>query len=255
MAKLIGPAPTLVAHRGFSGHYPENTLLAYQEAHRCGAKYMELDLQLTVDHVPVLHHDATLERMAGVELDVRDITAKRFKSLSAGYAERFDDRFSDNRFTTLKKFCKWLKKNPDLIIFLEIKQESIDRFGIPLFIDEVHQRILRTKVESQCVMISFNHEALVYTRQVSTLPVGWVLPEWSQENHKLALSSRPDFLFCDTQQLPETDQEIWQGSWQWAVYNLDDVESAIAMANRGIPFLETNQIGALMRDASLRGDN
>ncbi|MFT7527848.1 MAG: glycerophosphoryl diester phosphodiesterase, partial [Arenicella sp.] len=56
------------------------------------------------------------------------------------------------------------------------------------------------------------------------------------------------FLFCDKDHLPGGDHEIWRGSWQWAVYNLDDVDSAIAMANRGITFLETNQIGTLMSD-------
>jgi glycerophosphoryl diester phosphodiesterase len=90
---------------------------------------------------------------------------------------------------------------------------------------------------------------------MSEMRIGWVLPEWSEQNHKLAEACKPEFLFCDKQELPKTDQEIWQGCWQWAVYNLDDVPSAIAMANRGIPFLETNQIGTLMQAETLRQSN
>ena len=81
--KLKGVPPTLVAHRGYSGRYPENTLLAYQAAYEHGARYMELDLQLTSDSVPVLHHDVSMQRMAGIDIDVRDIKAKRFKAMPA----------------------------------------------------------------------------------------------------------------------------------------------------------------------------
>ena len=81
---------------------------------------------------------------------------------------------------------------------------------------------------------------------------GWVLPEWTQENRALLEKLKPDFLFCDKDYLPADDADLWQGSWQWAIYNLDTVESAIAMANRGFPFLETNEIGTLMGDSRLR---
>ncbi len=246
--KLVGARPILVAHRGYSGRYPENTLLAYKAAREQGALYMELDLQMTRDRVPVLHHDQSLLRMAGVDIDVRDVEANYFKKLKASYQIRFEDQFTDNSFTTFRKFCKWLKRNPDITIFVEIKQESIDRFGIAEFIDQVYRRILQSNVESQCVIISFNLESLEYTRKISPMRIGWVLPEWSEQNRQLALESKPDFLFCDKDYLPNGDHEIWRGNWQWAVYNLDDVDSAIAMANRGIAFLETNQIGTLMSD-------
>lgn len=251
MSKLVGSAPILVAHRGYSGRYPENTLLAYNAAYEHGARYMELDLQMTADQVPVLHHDESLQRMAGVDLDVRDIKAKRFKTFHASYPERFKDEFNDNQFTTFKSFCRWLKQHPDVIIFVEIKQESINRFGIPVFIDEVYKRILKTEVEDQCVIISFNDEVIEYARKISPMRTGWVLPKWSDKNEQILKTLKPDFLFCDKNFLPKKDEDIWRGSWQWAIYNLDDIASAIAMANRDMPFLETNQIGTLMQDDEL----
>jgi len=60
----------LIAHRGYSGRYPENTLLAYEAAYQHGARYMELDLQLSSDCVPILHHDVSLKRMSGIDLDI-----------------------------------------------------------------------------------------------------------------------------------------------------------------------------------------
>lgn len=248
---LKGAAPVLVAHRGYSGRYPENTLLAYQAAYQHGARYVELDLQLTIDNVPVLHHDTSLLRMAGIDVDVRDTKAKHFKAMKASYPERFDKEFVDNDFTTLRRFCKWLSKHHEVTVFIELKQDSIDRVGIPMFVDEVHKRILKSDVESQCVLISFNHEVVEYARKVSPMRSGWVLPKWNDKNKEILHELKPDFLFCDKTFLPSDDADIWRGSWQWAIYNLDDVPSAVAMANRGMPFLETNQIGTLMGDDAL----
>jgi len=202
---LQGPPPILVAHRGYSGRYPENTLLAYQAAYQHGAKYMELDLQLTSDRVPVLHHDTSLLRMAGIDDDIRDIKAKHFKAMHASYPQRFDTEFADNAFTTFKKFCKWMARYPEVTTFVEIKQGSIDRFGIPVFMDEVYKRILSTETEAQCVIISFNHEVVEYTRKISPMRVGWVLPSWSDENCDRLRALKPDFLFCDKEFLPRRD--------------------------------------------------
>ncbi len=250
-SKLLGPPPILVAHRGYSGRYPENTLLAYTAAYDHGAKYMECDLQLSADRVPFVHHDANLQRMAGVDADIRDTNARVVKSMKASYAARFDDEFSGNEFTTFKKLCRWLQSTPDVTLFVEIKQESIDRFGIPLFMDEVYRRILKTETEQQCVIISFNPEVVEYTRKISSMQAGWVLPAWNDDIHKRAQQLRPEFLFCDVESFPASNEDVWQGVWQWALYNLDDVPSAIDMANRGIRFLETNQIGTLHSDGRL----
>ena len=253
-SKLLGPAPVLIAHRGYSGRYPENTLLAYQAAYQHGARYMECDLQLTDDRVPVVHHDASLKRMAGVDVDIRDTRAKVVKSMKASYAARFDKEFEDNEFTTFRKLCKWLKKKSDVTMFVEIKQESIDRFGIPLFMDEVHRRILKADIEKNCVIISFNPEVVEYSRKISSMQTGWVLPGWNEDYKAKAMELKPEYLFCDVELFPQNDDEVWRGVWQWALYNLDDVDSAIMMANRGLRYLETNQIGTLMQDEELAGE-
>lgn len=250
--KLIGTPPTLVAHRGYSGQYPENTLLAYQAAYEQGARFMELDLQMTSDNEPVLHHDISLQRMAGIDLDVREISTDRFKTYNANYGERFLEEYSDNTFTTFAEFCTWLKSHPGVTIFVEMKQDSINHFGLEIFMDRVYQCIADANVEKQCVIISFNHKVIAYSRALSSMPIGWVLPRWSEINLDIAKQTNPEYLFCDKNFLPSEDEDIWPGDWQWAIYNLDDVESAIKMANRGIPILETNQIGTLLAADELK---
>ena len=51
------------AHRGFSGKYPENTMLAFQKAVEIGADGAELDVQLTKDGEVVIIHDETIDRL------------------------------------------------------------------------------------------------------------------------------------------------------------------------------------------------
>lgn len=251
MTKLTVAPPTLVAHRGYSGRYPENTLIAYQAAVDHGAKFVELDLQLTHDEVPVLHHDLSLKRLSGVEDDVTEVSARNFESLPAAYAERFGDEFEDNRFISFEHYCEWLKKQKDVTTFVEIKQESISEFGEKDVFNEVLKRIENTKTQSQCVIISFNHEILHYAREVCELEVGWVLPKWNDDNQAIANELKPGYLFSSKTILPEQQEDVWQGNWRWVIYNLDDVPSAIEMANRGFDMLETNQIGTLIADPRL----
>ena len=62
--------PLVIAHRGASGYLPEHTLAAKAYAHALGADFLEQDLVLTKDDVPVVLHDIYLDTVTDV--------AKRF---------------------------------------------------------------------------------------------------------------------------------------------------------------------------------
>ena len=62
----------LVAHRGNAREYPENTLPALQSALDLGARFLEIDVHMSADGVPVVIHDADLVRTTGVEGFVYD---------------------------------------------------------------------------------------------------------------------------------------------------------------------------------------
>lgn len=72
------------AHRGFFDNeagVPENSLEAFQAAIDAGYG-IELDLQLTKDGIPMVFHDATLERMCGVEGNIWDFTYEQLRELT-----------------------------------------------------------------------------------------------------------------------------------------------------------------------------
>ncbi|MBM7824280.1 glycerophosphoryl diester phosphodiesterase [Arcanobacterium pluranimalium] len=73
--KFEGPLPPrfdshfrerVIAHRGSSGLYPENTMMAFRHAWDGGCRVLETDIQVTSDGVVVCFHDATLDRITNL---------------------------------------------------------------------------------------------------------------------------------------------------------------------------------------------
>jgi glycerophosphoryl diester phosphodiesterase len=59
--------PKVIGHRGAAAYAPENTLASFREARRRGATWVETDVVLTSDGVPVLMHDDSLKRTTGID--------------------------------------------------------------------------------------------------------------------------------------------------------------------------------------------
>ncbi len=59
--------PRVIGHRGAMAYAPENTLESFREAARRGATWVEIDVKLTADGVPIVMHDASLKRTTGVD--------------------------------------------------------------------------------------------------------------------------------------------------------------------------------------------
>jgi len=74
----------VVAHRGLSPGYPENTLSAFRRAIELGANVIEVDLQATKDGVIVLLHDDTVDRTTNGQGFVSDYTFAELRQLDAG---------------------------------------------------------------------------------------------------------------------------------------------------------------------------
>ncbi len=59
--------PKVIGHRGAMAYAPENTLASFREARRRGAAWVEIDVKLTADGVPIVMHDDSLKRTMGVD--------------------------------------------------------------------------------------------------------------------------------------------------------------------------------------------
>ena len=91
--------PALVSHRGASALAPENTLAAIDAALRHGADFVEFDVQLTRDGVPVLMHDPTVDRTTNGLGRVSQLTAAQLAELDAG--SWFSPEFAGERVPTV----------------------------------------------------------------------------------------------------------------------------------------------------------
>jgi glycerophosphoryl diester phosphodiesterase len=71
----------VVAHRGYSSKYPENTLLAVEEAYKAGANAVEIDLRMTRDGEIVLLHDESVDRTTDGSGFVKEMDWEAVKQL------------------------------------------------------------------------------------------------------------------------------------------------------------------------------
>jgi len=62
----------IVAHRGYSHFYPDNTLLAYERAFQEGAEFIEVDMMITSDGLPFIQHNLLMDGRAVREMDMQE---------------------------------------------------------------------------------------------------------------------------------------------------------------------------------------
>lgn len=73
----------VIAHRGFAGVFPENTLVAVNNAFEVGADAVEIDVAMSKDRVPMLMHDSTVDRTTTGQGLVAQLTSQQLRELDA----------------------------------------------------------------------------------------------------------------------------------------------------------------------------
>ena len=81
--------PTLIAHRGEPVSFPENSIAGYEAVLQAGANWIETDVQITADGVPVLCHDPSLLKLTGHDMNINTTVYADMQDLPAGYPARF----------------------------------------------------------------------------------------------------------------------------------------------------------------------
>jgi glycerophosphoryl diester phosphodiesterase len=104
--RVAGPGILVIAHRGDSRAAPENTLPAFVSAIKAGADFVELDYYHSADGIPVVFHDADLDRTTnatalwgGLKLKLGSKSLAELKQLDAG--SWFGREFAGTRIPTL----------------------------------------------------------------------------------------------------------------------------------------------------------
>ena len=91
--------PKKIGHRGAAGHAPENTLASIRKAANLGARWVEFDVMLSHDGIPILMHDNTLNRTTNGKGPISAQSLNDLRTLDAG--SWFDESFADEPIPTL----------------------------------------------------------------------------------------------------------------------------------------------------------
>jgi glycerophosphoryl diester phosphodiesterase len=154
-----GEAAFTVGHRGDRAAAPENTMASLELA-MDELAYVETDVRLTRDGVPVLFHDVTLERIAGVDRRVEDLTLDEVLRLDVG--SWYGDEHAGAAIPTLDEFLGALVERPEARALVELKA-GWTREGVRTVAGLIERHNLRTRV----VLQSFSVETLLAIRAAS----------------------------------------------------------------------------------------
>ncbi len=237
--------PKLVAHRGFAAEYPENSLAAFNGAISCGCLYLELDVQITKDQQAVVIHDVDLTRTGNSDIHVLSSNWAEIENEPIGEASRFGNKFEQEKLILLDDFVTLLQNKPKVHAFVEIKEESIDLFGAKKVLDIICKTI--HSVKNQCSLISFDATVLFEAKTHTDYALGFVLHKYDKAHRDVAIKLSPDILICNYKKIPDQANSLWQGPWDWFLYEIVEPELAMKWFQRGVKYIETMQICSMIK--------
>lgn len=183
------------AHRGFSGQYPENTMLAFQKAAELGCYGIELDVHLTKDDKLVIIHDEKVNRTTDGRGWVKDLSWNQLQKLNAGTAFKLEAKIP-----SLEEYFDWVK-DTDLVTNIEIKT---DRYYYPDIEEKTLALVRDFGLSDRVLFSSFNHSSLYDLRRLAPdIPCGALVTYQAVGNvgyfcHKFDLAYyHPDFRLLD----------------------------------------------------------
>ena len=159
----------IIAHRGYSAKYPENTLLAFREA-ISKSDFFELDVAFSKDGIPIIMHDDTLERTTNAKelpnfkppYNIHDYTLQELKSLDA--SSWFSKELPKQSIPTLKEALT-LAKEHNLPVNIEIKDLTNTPFD-KVATQKVLELVEELNMQNMVLISSFKHDYLLQSKEL-----------------------------------------------------------------------------------------
>jgi glycerophosphoryl diester phosphodiesterase len=211
----------LIAHRGARAEEPENTLRAIRRAAACRADTVEVDIRLSSDHVPVVMHDATLERTTNGAGEVSATPLEQLRALDAGKGERIP---------TLAEVLT-LARELGIELVLELKECGFEA--------AVLQEITRAGMEPHVMIASFYHASVLTIKEhAPRLKTGIILSSLPVFPIAVARAARADVIF---QRYPRlTGDYVAEASkenitvYPWLINTMEELETVRSLGVTGI---------------------
>ncbi|TDQ41620.1 glycerophosphodiester phosphodiesterase [Aureibacillus halotolerans] len=168
----------IFAHRGASKAAPENTMASFQLALANDSDGVELDVHLSADGVPVVIHDNTLLRTAGIDAEVHTLSAADLTKCNAN--GRWKGLHTP--IPTLDKVLQWGMHTP-LLFNIELKSSPTNDAHAP---EKVLESVFQYSLQKRCIVSSFSAELLTHVKKVDdAIETAWLpsgpVREWSAQ--------------------------------------------------------------------------
>jgi len=146
----------MIAHRGASKYAPENTMAAFKLAHKMKADMIELDVQLSKDGIPVVFHDAKLDRHSNGKGLVSSFLYDELHQMDAG--NWFSIQYKGEKIPSLEQVLKWASGK--IMVNIEIKKESVGDSVEGGVEEKVIELVQKTGMEKNVIISSFDYRAI-----------------------------------------------------------------------------------------------
>lgn len=216
----------VIAHRGFSDKYPENTMLAFRKAVEVGSDGIELDVHLTKDGQLAVIHDEKIDRTTNGTGLVRDMTMDEIRKFDAGSGEVVP---------TLEEYLDFAMQHP-IITNIELKNGIIWYDGME---EKVIQAIRDRKLEDKIIFSSFNHYSILKCKKLAPeIECGFLTGCWIAEAGAYTKKYGVEYLHPEFYNLtPEVCEEVKKNGIRvntWTVNSSSDIKNAIAIGVNSI---------------------
>ena len=223
----------VIAHRGFSEKYPENTMLAFRKAVELGVDFIELDVHETADGELVVIHDDTVDRTTDGKGRVKEMTYREIRELDAGRWKGAENE----KVPSLDEVLGFVAGRTRLLI--EIKDAHPEK---------ILKLLLKHRMESGVIMASFAVENIIRTRQtapsVSTALISAAFPE----NPDILVKNGIPIVEVEYHNLSESGMnEFAMRGVSTGVWTVDDESDMERMLNTDISFITTNRPDVLKK--------
>ena len=224
------------AHRGFSGKYPENTMLAFEKAVEAGAEGIELDVQLTKDGEIVIIHDETIDRTTDGKGFVADYTYAELKKFDASYV--YTGKMGFNKIPTLREYFEFVK-DKNIVTNIELKTGINEYFGIE---KKVWDLIKEYNLAEKIIISSFNHYSVLRMKKIAPeIKCGFLSETWIIDGGKYTKSYgiecyHPHFAMITD----ETAKEMKENGIEINTWTVNDENTMKDLISKGVDILIGN---------------
>jgi glycerophosphoryl diester phosphodiesterase len=193
--------PPVIGHRGVKGLAPENTMASFRRAKDEGVRWLETDVKLTKDGVPILMHDDTLDRTTNGHGPVLTTDWADIRKLDAG--GWFAPEFVGERVPHLTEFLQFAREY-GMRINVEIKP-CLGRSQATAMVALIEIAKIWPRTAPPPLISSFDVDALITAAQLHPeWPRGFLFEEWPEDLRALMNMTEPSVLGIDHEILSDS---------------------------------------------------